>query len=206
VTSLGVPPLWLEVGQQVAFQLAPPPPGASFVVLVYDVGHTPALSGAGTTKDWILLPVQPVEVLYDTNDPEAAIDIDGLQGSASVKAASVKSAGSVGFLNLQSTQPGMPWDAVVALSPAAPLGAGALATPGGQILNLDLLSPAFFFLNGGPSALLQPFPGNFTLPFATPSPPFTLSLQMFILSTSHPDGLVLSQPSQLDSFMSLAGP
>ena len=69
-----------------------------------------------------------------------------------------------------------------------PLGAGALPTPGGQIVNLDLTDPTLTFVLGL----------GFVVPFAPISSSFSigspgiLSAQLLVLDPGLADGLALS--------------
>jgi hypothetical protein len=136
---------------------------------------------------------------WETNSPASSLDIDGNQGTACAAAISVKSAGSPTAVNFASTNVGLGFDTAVALAPLVPLGAGALVTGNGQIINMDLTAPTLLFLNGGPlPTFVVPFPGNFTFNFGAPTGPFTISAQMVVLDPGHPDGASLSQGVQLD--------
>jgi hypothetical protein len=135
---------------------------------------------------------------YQTNQPAAALDVDGVQGTFCTPAIVTKLQGAPGTLSLASTNVGAGFEVIVAFAPLAPASGGALVTASHQILSVNLGAP-LFFLNGGlvPNFSI-PFPGPFSAGFIAPSSSFTASVQMVVIDPTHPDGFVLSQPVQID--------
>jgi hypothetical protein len=142
------------------------------------------------------LAVDPAAPIYETNSPEASLDLNGLQGSAFQAAISGIATNTPTTLNIGSTLVGNGYDIAIAPSAVIP---SFLTTPNLQVINVDLFNPFTIFLNSGTAALnLQPFPGNVALTFGTPGTPLTASAQMVVLDAGNPDGIWLSQAPQLD--------
>jgi hypothetical protein len=95
---------------------------------------------------------------------------------------------------MSSSLPGQPFDVGIGFLPGVPVGAGAITTPGGQILNLNVADPTLSFLLGLQFSL--PI-SNLTIPFALQAPA-TLNLQLVVLNPGVVDGFSLSA---LNSFI-----
>jgi hypothetical protein len=134
---------------------------------------------------------------WQTNTAAASLDIDGVQATACTPAIVAKAQGAPGVVNVASTNVGSGFEIVVSAAPIVPAFAGAFITTGGQIFNLDL-GAGVTFLNGGAFPNFAPFPGAFSIPFNAPFASFTVSIQMVVLDPLNPDGLKLSQATQLD--------
>lgn len=133
--------------------------------------------------------------LYETNDAASSLDINGVAGSAYSAAITTVGFGGPVSLNLASTNVGVPFELAYNLAPLVPLFGGGLGTAGGQILNIDIVTPVSF-LNGFTFSI--PFPGNFPIAFAAPGVPLVLSAQLLNFDPVHPDGFALSQGGQLN--------
>ena len=130
---------------------------------------------------------------WETNSPESSLDIDGVVGSSCQQALSSACVGGTMNLNSSATA-SAPFDIAVTFSAAVP---NALATGGGQIVNVNIGDPSLFNFNGPPATFagllnLQPHPGAFT--FAVPTAaPLLASGQQLAIDVAHPDGFQLSQ-------------
>lgn len=131
--------------------------------------------------------------LYQTNQPQASMTVNGLTGTAFTPP---PPGGATGTLELSSTLLEAPWDMLYTLpDPVVALGAGAVQFGDLQIVNVDVFSPNFVFLFGVFAA--GNFPGPFTYAYAFPpgSPPF--SMQMVLLDSGAPLGFRLSAPARI---------
>lgn len=142
-----------------------------------------------------LIQVRVLSVLpeYQTNWTEAGFDVDGVQGTPSAPATVTVPVATWHLVNLSSTNVGQPWDLVWGMAPLVPLSAGGLATPLGQIVNLDLADPTLgLWFN----FLLSPPFVNGSVPFRSPVP-ISLSMQVMVGAPSMPSGIAISQPNRL---------
>lgn len=137
---------------------------------------------------------------FQRNHGAAWLDIDGVESNGVLPAVTGGGASGGATLWVSPLALGMPYDLAVTLAPViAWPSPGALATPGAQVINLDLAAPGLFFLNGGAAGPAPvPSPGTFTLPLPASSPtlPPVVSAQMFVLDPGSPDGVALSQAVQ----------
>lgn len=141
------------------------------------------------------LSVSPAAPIYETNSPEANLDVNGVMGMGVTPGRVTVPLGTPVVLNVTSTLTGNLYDMGIAVAPIVP---ALFTTPNFQTINVDLFHPSFFFLNSGtPAPNLIPFPGNYTIPFNAPAFPLTISAQMIILDPTHPDGFQLSQAPEL---------
>lgn len=145
----------------------------------------------------------PCPAEYQVNQAGSSLDLDDEQGTP--QAPAIVCALPVGTINLGGTF-GLPWE--IAITPSAPVSAsdGALVTSGMQILNVDLTDPGLFFLNG--LTFSTPFPGPVTFNYTMIPNQFAITAQQGIIDPTSPDGVWLSQPSQLVGapMTTLAGP
>jgi hypothetical protein len=200
----------------------------ALIIAAWNVGTSPRqianldLFSVGAASFWddVTLTKLGTTNLFETNNPDSNADILAVQGNGIGRADSVVAQGQTVSLNYQSaivTGGALPFDAIITAGPASPLGApGTLATPGGQIVNIDPFAATTIWLSGTPAgfSLLHPANGaNFQLMFPAPNlglnictaPPQTLpnaeipaaSIQYAILSPTNPDGIDLSQPVTL---------
>lgn len=129
---------------------------------------------------------------WEANSAESSLDFNGANGTPCSKALSTVCAGGAVNTTLASNIPGTFFDVAFNLSATVGNGAGALATAGGQLVNLDLLG-GLFMLNG----TLVPHPGTLAIAFGAPAG-LTISAQQVVVDPTHVDGINLSQAAQLD--------
>jgi hypothetical protein len=130
---------------------------------------------------------------FQTNQPEASLDLNGLVGTSFAPATLTVPINQIVTLNGSSTLTGAGWDIVVSTVPLLSVFQGAPVLPDGQILNINFFDPGLFFINGffnGP-----PF-ANFAAPFSVGAP-INFSAQMAVLDPSIPTQVRLSQPVRL---------
>ncbi len=141
---------------------------------------------------------------WETNSLVSSVDFNGVNGTPCSKALTTVCAGSPVNATLASNGAGTFFDVFFNLSPTVGNGAGAIATAGGQLVNLDIMG-GLFMLNG----TLVPHPGTFSIPFGAPAG-LTISAQQLVLDPTHVDGINLSQAAQLDGLagggVGLVGP
>lgn len=133
---------------------------------------------------------------FNVNSAGSSLDMNGVQGTIFNKANSTVCTNSMVTANFGSTNVGALWEVLISPAPSIPLSAGALTTPNGQILNIDVTLP-IVFLNGGATFAFTPFPGSFAAAFNAGGSPFVLCAQQVVVDVTHPDGFVLSQCAQL---------
>ena len=134
--------------------------------------------------------------LYQTNGLGASLDVDMVQALPCLPAIINRGLNVTSLINVASANVGMVYDIAVT-SPedlVAVGGGGIQLAASGQIVNIDLSAPSLFFVNG---PVLTPFPGNFSIPFASPVP-IALAAQMVVLEPSNPDGVALSAGFKLN--------
>jgi hypothetical protein len=132
---------------------------------------------------------------YMVNQPAAYLDVGGVLGGACIRAEPKICLGATGMANFASTNTGLGWELGYTLNdPMLPVGQGGVQLGSGQIINLNLASPTLGFLNG---LLLPPFPGNFSIPLSS-SAPLLVTAQMLVLNPGSPEGIALSQASDLE--------
>lgn len=127
---------------------------------------------------------------YQTNQPAASLDIDGISSLPCLPAVVTRAIGAVSVFNVASTNVGSGFE-VVFTSPESmvPASGGATLFPAsGQLLNIDIGAPSLSFLNG---LAFPPFPGNVSVSVAFPGP-LTISAQLAVLDGANPDGFALS--------------
>lgn len=168
------------------------------------VGFTAATGGCAESHEvlsWVSAPFG-----WQTNGTGISLDVDGdLSDGFTGPARTVGCTGQLHTISLGSPNVGQPFDAGIQLSP---LVANGFVTPGGQILNLDFASLIWVNSTGVLPTFTTPFPGNFSVNYVAPATPALLALQAVILDPTNPDGLALSQGSEVDTQLggSIAGP
>ena len=136
------------------------------------------------------LPIQ----LYQVNSASADLQINGTASDPFNPGSVSVTAGTSATMNIQSTNVGNLFDVVVTVpSLLVPIGGGAVTSPNGQILNLNIAVPTSLFIFGGSLAnpVVSPYPGSLSLPF-TATAPISAAAQMIILDPAHLDGFALS--------------
>lgn len=136
---------------------------------------------------------------WQTNSPEASLDIDGTAATEYSPARVRRSVGQLFTVHGSSTLGGRPWSLVMINAPAVGLFDGGFPTRGNQIINFNILA-------GGRmttvSSLWQsPNGGSFTLNYFILDSFGPLTLQLVVLDPTHPDGFVLSGACEI-----VAGP
>lgn len=132
-----------------------------------------------------LAAAQPAQ--YQVNSPQVSLDIDGAQNTAHTPMVVTRCTGQTYVLNLSTTLAAPFWDyAFTAPQIVGPLSGIGVASPGGQIVNIDLA--AANFLLG--LAFTVPL-GNVSLPNAVGFP-VTASAQMVVFDPTHPESFRLS--------------
>jgi hypothetical protein len=128
--------------------------------------------------------------LYQTNQAQANLTVNGMQGSTSQAATVMLGLGQPGVIAFGGSLVGNPFEILVGLAPLVPVGNGALIAPDGQILNIDLTDPTLVVIYN----LFQSPPFSpFSIPFSFPSP-VAFSLQAAIIDPMALAGLRLTQP------------
>ncbi len=135
---------------------------------------------------------------WELNDAASSMDLDGVATQfASAIAPSVRNqcVNNTTNVNLASTNVGLGYEVVYGLAPLVAAGAGAIASTGGQLLNVDLTDPTVTFLHG--LSLAVPF-ANQSIPFAAPIP-LGVSAQMANIDPANPDLIALSAAVRFQS-------
>ena len=130
----------------------------------------------------------PLAPTWQINQVAASLIFDGGISSGFAPITSARSVGQTVPVSMVSNLPGQPFDIGIGFQLGVPVGAGAITTPGGQILNLNVSDPSLSFLLGLQFTL--PI-SNLTLPFALQTPA-TMSLQLVVLNPGVVDGFSLS--------------
>lgn len=136
---------------------------------------------------------------YETNDPEAALSLNGAQATTSTPAVTtVCPLGPVTSV-VSSQHVGLGWEAGISEAPIAPLSGAGIMTANGQTINLDLGAAVVWFFHGGSSAdFNNPLPAAIqTFNFIAAPTVGDATLQVGVQSPTHPDGVALSQANQL---------
>jgi hypothetical protein len=178
-----------------------------------DWGHD-ATSNAGTpgapnttgaalqTPIGACVPVSPsIGPAWETNGPEASLDLAGAVGSAAKPGTYFLFVNGVATLNLGSTLAGQGWELAVTVTPA--VAAPTICGPGagwqtgfGQAVNLDLTAPDLSYLN---ALALPPFPGSVSIPLTAAYAVPAVSGQFLITNPARPEGYELSASMELHS-------
>ncbi|MAG54745.1 MAG: hypothetical protein CMJ83_00485 [Planctomycetes bacterium] len=125
---------------------------------------------------------------WETNDLESSLDVNGLTSDGCGPITETSCVFSTDTWNVSSTSIGLPWDLGVTRNAGVPLGGGGIATPSGQIVNLDFTDPLLFFAFG--LQLTNAF-ANISAPISY-STPIAWSMQMVNISPTNPDAIALS--------------
>ncbi len=135
-------------------------------------------------------------IYWELNSAASSMDIDGVATQfASAVSPSVRNqcASITSYLNVASTNAGSPFEIIFGTAPLVRGSFGALATPGGQYVNVDLADPNIGFVLG--LTFSVPF-ASATVPFASPTP-MNISTQLVNIDPTHVDGLALSAACRL---------
>jgi len=140
---------------------------------------------------------------WQQNQAVSALVLGGALATANSPAITTTGVNVPTTLQVSSSSVGAGYEA---LFNATALVSGALATTGGQAVNVDYTHPTFtwaFGSSGAPS--FRPHPGNYTTSLSS-SAPGTFSFQQIVLGPQNPDGFSLSQGCQLDVIPGGGGP
>lgn len=143
----------------------------------------------------------PVPPLWQTNQTASSLDFNGtlVANPADPMGKAVTEVLASNYVRATlGGMTGQGFDALLSAAPLVPATApNALTTNGGQIVNVDLSHPSTTWLNGGLGPVFQPHPGTQVFDFEAPMAPFIASAQQVVVDPAHPDGLALSQASEL---------
>jgi hypothetical protein len=139
---------------------------------------------------------------YQLNQAAASLTLDAVVGGIFTPAITTRCFGTQGVITFSSTQVGLPWDAAISFDALVPA-SGGLVSGGGQIINLNFITPTlpFVWLNGGsaPDFATTSFPvPTFSAYYTTPSASASASIQMGCFNPASVDFVSLSQGCQLD--------
>jgi hypothetical protein len=98
-----------------------------------------------------------------------------------------------GFITVTSNLVGQGWEFILTPFPGVSAAQGALTTPGGQLVNIDLAAGSIFLFN---NLSFPPWISSFSLPYQFPGPVPFLGAQLQIFDPSHPDNSRLSALAQ----------
>lgn len=140
--------------------------------------------------------------LFQVNTPEAHTDFGGVQTTGYGPAVKNISTCQTSNLTITTALVSTAFEVVVSQSPVVPFGdPGTFQLPAsGQMVNVSLFDPSTFFLNGAAGPIFQPFPGTLNFGIAFPVA-LTYSLQAVFVDPANPNGVALSQASQITSMM-----
>lgn len=137
---------------------------------------------------------------YQVNGPDSSLTLDGVVGTTVIPA--VTNACVHGLVTAAAASPhvGLGYEVVIAPAPLISATAGAVVTPGGQLVNVDFQTPGTTYLWGGTTFdLTNPFPASqLVIPFNAAGTAGSYGYQLLNVTPSHLDGFVLSQGCQLD--------
>lgn len=153
-----------------------------------------ALFDPGGARESLLTSNACLPALYQTNQSYSSLALNGVIGGARALAQTQVCVNESYTLDLGGRLPNLLWDVGLVLAPVLP---GGIATPGGQIFNLNLADPSFFFLSGSSVPAYLAFPGTTTLPGGGAPVAATVSAQQIILDPSAPEIFAFSQPCEL---------
>lgn len=135
---------------------------------------------------------------YQVNQPAAFLDVNGIQGTAYSPAIAGIYPGSTSTLTIGGN-PGAPFDGFISVGQLVPSPNVFSPTPGGQLINVALQGPGFWFA-GGPLPTFQFIlpAGIWVVPVTNPGlAGLTLSLQVAVLDLGQVDGVALTQGVQM---------
>ena len=130
--------------------------------------------------------------VYQLNQPEADLQINGVIGTTTAPAIVNVPIGGTAIAVLSSTLIGNAWDVGTTVGPVVPASGLGITLPDGQFVNLDISDPSFTTLF--PTPLVGPgFPGTISTPLPTGAAT-TISGQMAIADPTVASTLRVSQP------------
>ncbi len=139
---------------------------------------------------------------YQANQAGSSLDVNGVVGGAHTPAVTTVCTNAPVSANFAGTGFGLPYDVAISVDALLPFPASGIATPMGQIVNVNFVAPSspILWLNGGgaPDFVGSFFPGPFAIPFGAPPVPITFSFQMANIDPTNPEFISLSQGCQLD--------
>ena len=143
--------------------------------------------------------------VYDTNSLGASMDINGITGTTNSLAVANLTAWSctsgivpaTASLNF-SSDAGVSGasDIVVSSGPVAAFGAGGVAFPTGQILNVSFLFP-LFFINGGFLPQFNPVPAVPVSVSISSGSQLDVTIQAIVVNAAAPGGFDMTQPTEV---------
>ena len=138
---------------------------------------------------------------WQLNGAAASLDINGLTLVDPLGASGAVTTAPIGVpvtLNIGSTLLGNVHDLGVVLNPLLSVSAGGVITGGGQTINLAIADPSLFFLFGPDGLFSSATPvSNYTIPFTPTLPGLIASAQLGVIDPASPDGVSISQGSEL---------
>jgi hypothetical protein len=137
----------------------------------------------------------PPAPLWQVNQIEASLDIDGISAGACAPAVVTRGIGVTSTLTIASSLVGNGWEVVFTVpEPGVPAGGGAIQLPGtGQLVNVNFAAPSLSLLNG---LTLPPFPGTLSIPVSFPVA-VAVTAQLAVVNPGNPDGFSLSSAVRL---------
>jgi hypothetical protein len=158
------------------------------------VGQTVGLFKVPTTLTFA--PFVPPSPQWQTNQPSASLDVNGIGNNTFVGPVRAILEPSVpATINFSSGgSPGAAFDIFSHGGNGVSRNAGGLVLSDGQIVNLDLTDPGLVSIFGG----FQPTSGLQSLSFVTPAPPVDLVAQLGVADPASASGWSLSAAVELD--------
>lgn len=137
---------------------------------------------------------------YELNDVNASVTLNGVSAANTTPAITTTCPAGAVTADLSSQLVGAGWEVGITPGSMVTVSGGAVTTPGGQIVNIDVAAPGVTYLYGGLAPdFSTPFPApTFQIPFLAPPTVGSTSFQLGVLNVGHPDGFSLSQGCQLD--------
>ena len=108
-----------------------------------------------------------------------------------------------GFITVGSNLVGQGWEFILTPYPGLSAAEGALTTPGGQLVNINLAGGNTVLFNG---LSFPPWISTFVLPYQFPGPIPALGAQMQIFDPSHPDNSRLSALAEFSVSAGMSSP
>ena len=162
------------------------------------LGNTASCAGGSVTSTPSVCPVVRVQYLttpqWQLNDfPTAGLNIENRPQDPFGPLLVETTAGVPGFITVTSNLVGQGWEFILTPFPGVSAAQGALTTPGGQLVNIDLSAGGIFLFN---NLSFPPWISTFSLPYNFPIAVPALGAQFQIFDPSHPDNSRLSALAQ----------